>query len=144
VVAVDRSTDNTLAVARSMLGARGFAFATDVGMVGKARALAAETALSRYDGPTERCWLANTDADCCIPQGWVLDQLKSAERGVEAITGIVDVDSFIEHGRGVDARFRATYTIFPDGTHPHVHGANFGVRADSYFRAGGWSSLATA
>jgi hypothetical protein len=44
----------------------------------------------------------------------------------------------------VDEQFRKTYLIHPDGSHPHVHGANLGVRADAYLRAGGWQSLATA
>jgi hypothetical protein len=30
-----------------------------------------------------------------------------------------------------------------DGTHPHVHGANIGVRADVYLEAGGWTPLET-
>ena len=40
--------------------------------------------------------------------------------------------------------FRETYEIRPDGSHPHVHGANLGVRADAYLRAGGWADLRTA
>jgi cellulose synthase/poly-beta-1,6-N-acetylglucosamine synthase-like glycosyltransferase len=31
-----------------------------------------------------------------------------------------------------------------DVTHPHVHGANLGIRADAYLDAGGWSDLALA
>ena len=144
VVAVDRSTDETFAVAKSTLGDLGCVISTDAGVVGKARAIAAEKALSRFHGPKDRCWLANTDADCCIPERWLLDQISAAERGVEAITGIVSVDSFDEHTAGVDKRFKASYAIFPDGSHPHVHGANLGVRADAYVRAGGWRHLRTA
>ena len=33
--------------------------------------------------------------------------------------------------------------IHPDGSHPHVHGANLGVRADAYLKAGGWSHVET-
>jgi hypothetical protein len=44
----------------------------------------------------------------------------------------------------VEERFRKSYRIEADGTHPHVHGANIGVRADAYLRAGGWMNLATA
>ncbi len=44
----------------------------------------------------------------------------------------------------VEARFRLSYTIHPDGSHPHVHGANLGVRADAYLRAGEWNALETA
>lgn len=41
-------------------------------------------------------------------------------------------------------RFRLSYLIRADGTHPHVHGANLGIRADVYLRSGGWSDRATA
>jgi hypothetical protein len=118
--------------------------ATTAAMVGRTRALAAETALRRYRGPLRRCWLANTDADCCVPESWLVDQLAIASQDVDVIAGTVDVDSFSDHGAGVDEQFRKTYLIHPDGSHPHVHGANLGVRADAYLRAGGWQSLATA
>jgi glycosyltransferase involved in cell wall biosynthesis len=144
VVAVDRSTDQTFTLARAILAEYGTVIRTDAGVVGRARSLAAETALNRYHGPRQLCWLANTDADCTIPKSWLLSQISLAESGVEAVTGIVDVDSFVEHRPGVEGLFRAGYTVFQDGSHPHVHGANFGVRADAYLRAGGWSHLATA
>src|ERR1035438_132616 len=41
-------------------------------------------------------------------------------------------------------RFRLTYLIHSDGTHPHVHGANIGIRADAYLESGGWRHLMTA
>ncbi|HEY3839084.1 MAG TPA: hypothetical protein VGL72_21065, partial [Bryobacteraceae bacterium] len=64
--------------------------------------------------------------------------------GIEAVAGVVDVDDFEEHGPEVPARFRATYSIPGDGTHPHIHGANLGVRADRYVEVGGWADLMTA
>jgi hypothetical protein len=33
---------------------------------------------------------------------------------------------------------------YEDGTHPHVHGANLGIRADAYSDAGGWNDLTVA
>ena len=115
-----------------------------MGRVGAARALAARLALSRYRGPAHRCWLANTDADCVVPEDWLLSQLAAARRGVAALAGIVDVDSYEDHQAIVQTRFRLTYLIHADGTHPHVHGANLGVRADSYLLAGGWAAQDTA
>jgi hypothetical protein len=44
----------------------------------------------------------------------------------------------------VQERFRGSYHIHADGTHPHVHGANMGVRADASLKAGGWLALETA
>jgi glycosyltransferase involved in cell wall biosynthesis len=144
VVVVDSSTDGTGEIAQSLLSGHGEALPTEVGIVGKARAIAAAAALKRYAGPADRCWLANTDADCCVPKTWLLDHLSFATNDVEADAGTVDVDDFAEHSSGVSERFRLSYPIHPDGTHPHVHGANLGVRADVYLRSGGWSGLATA
>src|ERR1700733_11626410 len=144
VVAVDSSIDRTAQIAKEMVEGCGTVVITDAGLVGGARSLAGETMLGRYRGPLNRCWLANTDADCCVPATWLNDQLTLAADNVEAIAGTVDVDSFAEHHFAVKERFRRSYLIFPDGSHPHVHGANLGVRADAYLRAGGWSQLATA
>jgi glycosyltransferase involved in cell wall biosynthesis len=144
VVVVDSSTDGTLAIAQSLVLDHGIVVSAEVGIVGKARAIAAAAALRRYRGPAQRCWLANTDADCCVPETWLLDHLSFAGSGVEAIAGTVDVDDFSEHHAEVSERFRLSYLIHPDGTHPHVHGANLGVRADVYLRSGGWNDLATA
>jgi len=144
VVAADSSTDNTLAIAQQFLHAYGAVVSTSAGVVGCARALAAQVALARYSGPLDRCWLANTDADCAVPEAWLADQLALARGDVEAIAGIIDVDTFAEHGPAVPSRFHSSYVIYPDGSHPHVHGANLGVRADAYQRAGGWAPLSTA
>lgn len=142
VVAVDSSTDATWRIATEEVGA-GVVVCTNVGSVGGARAVATEAALRRYRGPFNRCWLANTDADCVVPSDWLSKQLARAGSHIDAIAGIVDVDSFEEHLPIVKERFRATYLIQPDGSHGHVHGANLGMRADAYLRAGGWRDLQT-
>jgi glycosyltransferase involved in cell wall biosynthesis len=144
IVVCDSSTDRTYRIAREMLGGHGYAREVSFGCVGAARIAAASAALQRCTTPPHRCWLANTDADCEVPAAWLLDQLTLAQRGVAAVAGIVDVDSFEEHQPHVRRRFRETYVIHPDGTHPHVHGANLGVRADAYLTAGGWAQLETA
>jgi glycosyltransferase involved in cell wall biosynthesis len=144
IVVADSSCDRTYQIAQQMLEGHGCVIATDLGCVGSARILAANMALERYAGPTNHCWLANTDADCEVPEGWLLDQLLLAQRGVAAVAGIVDVDSFAEHEAQVSRLFRETYLIHADGTHPHVHGANLGIRADAYVEAGGWAHLQTA
>ena len=144
IVAVDSSFDQTRAIAERMLKGHGAVLSTCAGMVGEVRALAADAALRRYEGDPGTCWLANTDADCCVPETWLLDQLLFASQGTEVIAGIVDVDCFAEHSAEVAERFRSSYVLHADGTHPHVHGANFGLRADVYLRAGGWNALATA
>ena len=144
VVAVDSSIDRTRAIAEQMLAGRGAVALCHSRAVGCARAAAAHAALQRYRGPRAQCWLANTDADCLVPESWLLDQLALAAEGAEAIAGTVGIDTFEEHKACVAELFRLTYLIHPDGSHPHVHGANLGVRADAYLRAGGWHELATA
>ena len=144
IVAVDRSTDLTYQIAKEMTRGCGLAILIDSGVVGKARAEAAETAMRRYKGPWNRLWLANTDADCVVPDTWVVEQLLLAGKSAEAVAGTVEVDSFEEHGSEVVERFRASYAIASDGSHSHIHGANLGVRGDVYRNAGGWRELATA
>ncbi|MGA7313856.1 MAG: glycosyltransferase [Silvibacterium sp.] len=97
IVVVDSSADSTYAIAQSMLGGHGTVISAEVGIVGKVRALAAAVALKRYSGPMDRCWFANTDADCCVPESWLLDHLCFAENDIEALAGTVDVDDFAEH-----------------------------------------------
>ena len=140
----DSSSDSTFEISRRMLKGSGIVTRIGDGVVGKARSMAAQIAIGRHSGHTSRHWLANTDADCWVPETWLVDQLSIADTNVEAIAGIVDVDNFGEHAAHVAERFRSSYLIHTDGTHPHVHGANLGVRADAYLRAGGWRSLATA
>ncbi len=143
VLAVDSSQDNTVQIGRAFLKNKGIVIELNDQQVGNARSKAAEIALLRYTGQLDRCWFANTDADCELPPDWLLQQLQAANKGIQAIAGIVDVDTFEEHDDGVASRFKETYLINKDGTHPHVHGANMGVRADTYLLAGGWSNLKT-
>jgi glycosyltransferase involved in cell wall biosynthesis len=145
IVTSDGSDDATVLVARAMLqNVRGTVLEIDARNVGAARAYAARAALERYDGHISRCWLANTDADCEVPPTWLLDQLTLGGLGYTAVAGIIAVDCFAHHQPIVEARFRLTYQINADGTHPHVHGANLGMRADTYLMAGGWGALETA
>jgi Glycosyl transferase family 2 len=144
IVVTDQSTDDTFKIAWDFVRGNGTVVETQAGCVGTARALGVQRALERYDGPRKRCWLANTDADCQVPATWLQDQLAFANAGFSAIAGIIDVDSFAEHESLVSERFRLSYLIHADGTHPHVHGANLGVRADAYLQAGGWQDLFTA
>ena len=144
VVVADSSVDETYRIARAGTRQAGLVIETDVACVGAARALAAAAALGRAAAPAERCWLANTDADCEVPETWLTDQLTHAVEGFAAVAGVIDVDSFAEHDAEVPTRFRLSYLLHPDGSHPHVHGANLGVRADAYLAVGGWNPLRTA
>ena len=79
-----------------------------------------------------------------MPSSWITEQLRWADDGIAAVAGVVTVDSFAEHPRIVAKRFHARYTaLLPDESldHPHVHGANLGVRLNAYLNAGGWHRL---
>lgn len=144
VLAVDSSTDNSYAIGQELLQNHGRVIQVALANVGYARKMATQHALQNYIGDLANCWLANTDADCIIPSEWLAYQLVLANQGYQGVTGIVDVDSFDEHAPWVPQKFKETYQIHADGTHPHVHGANLGVRADAYMQAGEWSAVKTA
>ncbi len=144
VVVADDCRDATAATARAALGPTAVVVECDHCSVGRARAAGAAAALARTGRhPLGRTWLATTDADTVVAPDWLLSQLACADRGAAAVAGIVRVDGFGELAPGVGPRWQAAYRVDATG-HPHVHGANLGVRADAYLSVGGWPQLATA
>lgn len=85
-----------------------------------------------------RIWLANTDADSRVPENWLIRQLEFAEAGADAVLGSVEPDP-----AGMDPellrRWRERHPFHED--HPHIYGANFGVRASAYLAAGGFARI---
>ena len=144
ILCVDSSSDNTSAIGQQIIGKGGVVVEIKKKNVGVARQFAAMEALKRYPGPLESCWFANTDADCEVPVNWLDTQLFWANQGIDAIAGVVKVDSYSDHEVQVPELFEKQYIIHKDGTHPHVHGANLGIRADAWHAIGGWRSLTTA
>jgi cellulose synthase/poly-beta-1,6-N-acetylglucosamine synthase-like glycosyltransferase len=145
VVVCDSCTDATATRARQALDDAGEVIECSVGTVGQARAIGVEAVSMRFQQiAQERVWIANTDADTTVPVDWIARQLPLADKGWAAIAGIVRVDSIDGEGHGaIDALF-ADYAIDDDGSHPHVHGANLGVRADAYASVGAWRHIALA
>jgi glycosyltransferase involved in cell wall biosynthesis len=82
-------------------------------------------------------WLAFTDADSRVSAGWLVAQLSL---GADAVCGSIAVDDWSAHPHSVRDHFRKVY-VDVDG-HRHVHGANLGVSAEAYLRAGGFPPLA--
>ncbi|MFM0593429.1 MULTISPECIES: glycosyltransferase [Paraburkholderia] len=99
--------------------------------VGIARATGADFLLA--DGAR---WLAFTDADSRVSAGWLVAQLSL---DADAVCGSIAVDDWTSHPLSVREYFRKTY-VDADG-HRHIHGANLGVSADAYRRAGGFPPL---
>ncbi len=142
IVVADSCSDRTAIVARRELRNRGVVVETQVGSAGRARAIGTSVGLRRTRVPLHLIWTAHTDADSRVHPGWLTVHQRAAEAGVAAIAGVVEVDSFDDHGPHTARRHRLGYGGHGD-EHPHVHGANLGVRADAYRAVGGWSALTT-
>lgn len=106
--------------------------------VGTARRIGVAHALSSVDSPSHDTWIAMTDADTVVPPNWVTHQLDLADTGVDLVLGTVRPD-FADLSARHAAYWRATHHRgAPPG---NVHGANLGVRASTYGRAGGIPDL---
>ena len=104
------------------------------GNVGQARGLGASLLLA-----AGARWLAFTDADSCVAPTWLSAQLAL---GADAVCGTIAVNQWSGYGARLRRHFAANYTD-RDG-HRHIHGANLGVSAEAYQRAGGFQALATS
>lgn len=129
VVVLDACTDDTGAIADGM-GVETVAVAAR--NVGVARAAGAQLCLDRG------CrWLAFTDADSEVSEGWLAEQIGLAS---DAVCGTVAVNDWGPYGEAMKSHYARTYTD-ADG-HRHIHGANMGVSADAYRKVGGFEPLA--
>jgi glycosyltransferase involved in cell wall biosynthesis len=102
--------------------------------VGLARGAGADLLLARGAR-----WLAFTDADSWVADDWLSAQLALAS---EAVCGCVWVRDWSAHGSlaaQVARSFERHYR--PVDGHRHIHGANLGMTADAYRRAGGFAPL---
>ena len=141
LVVADTCTDQTAGTAQAC-GVR--VVSIRARNVGAARA-AGMTELLRLTAGRDPAaiWLATTDADTVVPPGWLRRQLSYADRGWDVVLGTVEVADWAEYPPHVPAAFDALYE-FGAGPHPHVHGANLGIRASAYLAAGGFRPLRTA
>lgn len=90
-----------------------------------------------------RTWLLSTDADTVVGRTWVLDQLRHAAAGADAVAGLADL---ADPAALSAAALRAYQQLLARGERPgghaHVYGANLGVRADAYLAVGGFPAIA--
>lgn len=136
VVVLDGCRDGT---AEIVLGHRAVsAISCTARCVGIARATGSASA---FDLPTamHRVWTAHTDADSQVPSHWLVCMVAAAERGADVVLGTVtpDCEATPATRRAWTRRHRLR-----DG-HPHVHGANLGIRASTLHAIGGWAPLGT-
>jgi GT2 family glycosyltransferase len=86
-------------------------------------------------------WFATTDADSEVPIDWLMNQMALHRDGFEAMVGTVRVD-WRDHDVETRRRYERGYGMATDeAPHGHIHGANLGVRADAYWRVGGFRPL---
>ena len=108
---------------------------------GASRAAGVAAALLGRQSSLEKTWLASTDADSCVPDTWLWRHLEFADAGWDVVLGSVEPDP-----GGMDPevlrRWRARHPFGED--HPHVYGANLGVRASAYLHAGGFPEIRSA
>ncbi|MEE1621906.1 glycosyltransferase family A protein [Zafaria sp. Z1313] len=141
VLALDSCTDASRAIAAqaSRRDRRIGFLAGAFGGVGPARAAGVERALGRIGAVVpERIWIACTDADTLVPVDWVLRQAALADAGADAVLGTVEPDPADTEQRLL-AAWHAQHDL-ADG-HPHVHGANLGIRASAYRLVGGFAPV---
>ncbi|MCY7315928.1 MAG: glycosyltransferase [Rubrivivax sp.] len=131
VVVADDCSDTTATLA-SQAGAS--VLSIQARNVGTARGLGAQFALC-----AGARWLAFTDADSVVGEDWLADQLALES---DAVCGTVAVRHWGNYGARMQQHFERAYTD-ADG-HEHIHGANLGVSASAYLRAGGFKPLASS
>ncbi|WP_417215825.1 glycosyltransferase [Arthrobacter sp.] len=141
VVVLDACTDSSARIAEALAGVdpRVRVIHTAVRAVGAARDLGVRTALAALPAMSlRRHWIANTDADTRVPPDWLQVFADAADAGADALVGTVEPDAG-DLGR---QRFLAWQSLYvrQDG-HPHIHGANLGVRASTYCEVGGFPQV---
>ncbi len=138
IVVVDASDDETVQISMRWPGVE--TLVSDAGRVGAARRRGVDHLIrSSPDVELRRIWISTTDADSAVPPDWLSTMLHHARTGVEMVLGTVRPDPD-ELAAGLMAAWRLRHTV-TDG-HPHVHGANLGVRGDTYCSAGGFRETA--
>jgi glycosyltransferase involved in cell wall biosynthesis len=104
--------------------------------VGAARRLGMADTVARLG--VAGTWLATTDADSVVPPDWLTRQLRYALAGAYVVVGTIGVEDWSERPVGVRRIAEGAYRS-PDRR--HVHGANLGVRAESYLSVGGFTAV---
>lgn len=138
IVVADGCSDETEIRAKQALCGGGAVVRGNWRCVGAARRVGVAFGLIRSPAADAQTWIASTDADGVVPPDWLTIQMQLAEEEAVAVAGIVDLACESTADHMFAERFAATYETYDDGSHPHVHAANMGVRADAYLAVGGW------
>jgi glycosyltransferase involved in cell wall biosynthesis len=142
VVVLDSCSDGSDGITRSF-GSAVHPLTVDVRNVGAARAAGFDHARTAWpDSDAPRTWYANTDADSWVDSDWLTRQMTA---DVDMVLGVVRISSWRHVSASAARRYLHRYRskTRTDGGHDHIHGANMGFAAESYWQTGGFASLAT-
>ncbi|MFC3298449.1 mycofactocin system glycosyltransferase [Arthrobacter agilis] len=134
-VVLDRCTDGSERVARRAPGVS--VISGSFGSVGAARDVGVRFALARSRCLPARTWIANTDADTLVPRDWLVGHHGLGSRH-DLVLGTVRPTLTADNAERMQ-RWSDAYT--PRDGHPHVHGANLGIRGSTYGEVGGFGAL---
>ncbi|GAB78754.1 Glycosyl transferase family 2 [Austwickia chelonae] len=135
VVVLDRCRDRSADIAHA---AGADILISRYGRVGAVRAQGMARALSAFGHEDPgRIWLACTDADGQVPEDWLVRQLEFADDGADCVVGTVEP---VGLGPELLQRWLQEHRLCED--HPHVHGANLGIRASVYAMTSGFGDMA--
>ncbi|SOD74925.1 glycosyl transferase family 2 [Jatrophihabitans sp. GAS493] len=141
IVVLDSCDDDTAALVSAHPEIESISCA--FGNVGASRGAGVAHLLATTDwgmgGSPEQIWVANTDADSAVPKTWLTQMLRHADDGADLVLGTVIPDGHLLGS--VRQHWLRRHMAIEE--HPHVHGANFGIRGSAYVRLGGWPLLAT-
>lgn len=136
VVVLDACTDASEDIAR-LFPVR--TLRIDARNVGTARRVGVSDALAALgDVSSSGVWICTTDGDSTVPHHWLSHQLELRAAGADVVLGTVRPDF---------ADLTAEHAAHWVATHPrgrpagNVHGANLGLRADTYNAVGGFADL---
>ncbi|WP_447942710.1 glycosyltransferase [Microbacterium aurum] len=134
-IVLDACTD----ASRDVAARAGFPFIEcDAVRVGTARRLGIAEGLRAIDAiAADRVWIANTDADSRVPPHWLTHQLE-VSCAADVYLGTVRPD-FADLPAIQQEHWLRTHP--PGRVNRNVHGANLGVRAQTYLDAGGFAPL---
>ncbi len=137
VVGLDGCTDRSYAVAAQA----GVRTETLLGVgVGATRDAAVMGGLSALNTGFDRhTWLACTDADTVVSSTWLTRQLMWAQSGMDLVMGTVEPADLDDPA--LLASWRGQHRLGED--HHYIHGANLGVRANTWRAVGGFGTLTT-
>ena len=140
-VVLDRCTDASASIGASAAAddPRIVVLEVGLGIVGQTRAAgvgALVAGMGRHG--LETTWIACTDADTLVPPQWLTVGTALADAGADAVLGTVEPDP-----AGTDPELLGLWRRHHESGdgHPHVHGANLGVRASAYVEVGGFPAV---